>query len=114
MFLYSGPSGGPAGQCVSEHRQIAGRGNSFIGFIASENRGNTQEWWERGRWIFILPTSTEDNCLPFLSDWPSHHLCTYRCLFIFPTQKLLYKVVLKVLVRRRGTGIVGCGGTSRE
>lgn len=48
MFLYSGPSGGPAGQCVSEHRQIAGRGNSFIGFIASENRGNTQEWWERG------------------------------------------------------------------
>lgn len=33
------------------------------------------------RWIFILPTSTEDNCIPFLSDWPSYHFMYLLLLF---------------------------------
>lgn len=45
LWAGRGPPCQFVGQCVLECRENAGRENSFI---ASENRGNTRECWERG------------------------------------------------------------------
>lgn len=63
------------------------------------------------RWIFILPTSTENNCIPFLSDWPSYHF------FFFLFRNFctgMYKVVLRCLSSRHGTCAAAFSRTSYE